>query len=299
MNGNTISLRIKSAGLAIALSLGMIIPAHAQQTGLVQELTISPTDSHYDVDPGKVVNDQLTILNSGQTTLNLSLYTAPYSVEDESYKQNFEDTSQPRADAQRWISLSRTDLSVGPRETVRIPYVITVPDSASPGGHYGAIFAEIGAEGDSGSIARKKRVGSLVYVNVSGDVRREGTLSTDNISAFQTAPPLRASIVAKNTGNTDYMVTTAFSVKNVFDKTIHEQRVENYILPETTRTIPIEWTDSPWAGIYKVNLSSEALGQSSKQESYVVIIPKWLIFAVVLVIILGVLNAYRQKTRRR
>ena len=75
--------------------------------------------------------------------------------------------------ASTWIIPSVTgNFTVPARGSRTIPYTVTAPSGAVPGGHYGAIFFnnpdQSGANGNSVSMVR--RIGMLFMITISGNI---------------------------------------------------------------------------------------------------------------------------------
>ncbi|MEB0161191.1 hypothetical protein, partial [Pseudomonas sp. AH2 (2023)] len=79
---------------------------------------------------------------------------------------------------------------LNPGENVEVPYTISVPADATPGGHYSVIFAETQVAEDTGQIARKKRVGAIVYATVDGDYIMSGRQISGSIDWLQLGGPV-------------------------------------------------------------------------------------------------------------
>lgn len=288
-------------GLAIALSLGIILaPAVSAAESPLESITISPVDRRLSINAGEQVQDTITVLNDGQTAYDFVVYGAPYNVKNTQYTPDF--TSQePNADAYKWVRFPQAKWRIESRQTIKVPYSVAVPSDAAPGGHYGAIFAEVQpAGGDSGgSVMRKKRVGMILYVTVNGVVRMGGQTQSIAIDWLQNQSPLRVSATVGNSGNTDFLAKQTLTVADVFGRTIYQSSKEASVLPDRPREIPMEWADVPWLGFYKAKVTSTVLDKTTAKSSYVLVAPVWFLVLVVFVCTAGVVYAIRgRKTRR-
>ncbi len=265
-----------------------------------ESILISPVDKRYTLRPGEVKTDSVRVVNDGTTPLRFVVYTRPYSVNDEQYTPDF--TSNPKnADVYRWMRFEKTAYELKAGETADVPYTIQVPENASPGGHYGVLFAETQTqESDTGNaVLRKKRVGSIMYVTVDGDVRLGGSRSEISVPFFQTQAPISGTQTIKNTGNTDFQVTSTFSVADLFGDTKYTNTAVNPVLPETSRTIRSEWReDARWFGLYKVTLQTNFVDQSYNSTHYVLLAPIWMYVTLVGLIIARVAYGYSRKKKR-
>lgn len=278
-------------GLIVALLAFVSFPntVNAADPTFRDSITMSPTSIRVSVDPGDKLSKKLKIINDGQTDYDFVVYARPYWVNDENYSPDF--TKQlSNTDAYSWVQFDTVNYHLNPGESVDIPFDIVVPAKVSPGGHYGVIFAETQPKTDgTSSIARKKRVGALLYATVSGDYDMKGGLSSVTIAPLQFRSPLTASVTVKNEGNADFIAKTTLRVSDFLGRVKYETTTEHVILPDTTRRIDMEWKDSPWFGIYKVDIVSSMLDQQATQNGgYVLLAPRWLLIFVGLLVIGGI-----------
>jgi len=264
-----------------------------------ESITLSPVKKNYTVNPGQTLSDTLTVLNDGQTAYDFTVYATPYSVQNSNYDPDFTAT-QPNADAYTWVQFEKTTYRAEPRQTVTVPYTINVKADASPGGHYGAIFVEIqpdASEKPTGVVVHK-RAGTLLYATVSGDTNLAGKNTGITIPWYQSQPPLTATTTVENTGNTDFTTKVNLTVKNAFGAVKHTNTQEFAVLPDTTRTINVSWGNANWFGLYNTTVTTETLGKTSSQSSYVLIMPLWLILLLIVFSIAGGVYTYYAQQKK-
>lgn len=293
--------RLAAAGVLLATMASLLVaPLTASAEDALESITLSPVKKTYELKPGQTIEDSITILNDGRTAYDFVVYAAPYSVTDSSYVPDFTtDKTSPNTDAYTWVQFPQTNWHAEPRQTLTIPFTIHVKQDASPGGHYGAIFAETQPlKEDGGNIARKKRVGSIIYATVSGDVNMAGRVTSLDIPWFQSSAPLITHAAVENTGNTDFSAAVSYQVSDVLGSVKYTSQKDYAVLPSTTRDVSQQWDSAPWFGLYKVHISTEVLGQKTEKNSYVLIMPKWLILLLVIVLAIGVVYVFwhRKKT---
>lgn len=283
-------------GLAAALVVvGMALPAQAESA--TEEMTITPTEKHIDADPGQVITDSFTILNSGQTELDFITYASPYFVSSGDYSAIY-DPGVPRADAYKWVQMDTTAWHAKVRETVRIPYTIRIPSDATPGGHYAVLFAETKPPADSSGIVRKKRLGMVLYVNVKGTAVTNGSVNKIDAAWFYTQGPLKADVVVDNKGNTDFTATTTMTVSDVFGNQKFTTSNQYNVLPGTHRDIVASWDGSPWFGIYKMHVEAVALGKTVVRDTLVVVCPLWLLGIIGVGLLIGAIDVVNRRHKK-
>lgn len=298
-------MRKRFSLLAIALVFAGTVfaeapAAHAQlQQG--ESMTISPASSKLTVDAGKVVEGKITVVNDGTEPYEFVLYARPYSIVDNQYDSpNFTQVT-PATDVYKWLSFPKTKYRIEAGQTITADYTMRVPADAAPGGHYGVIFAETQPTGEqpTGSmILRKKRAGSVMYVTVNGQYKVAGQEKDWSIPFWQPLPPLKTSLSAKNEGNTDFTNTTRLVVKDIFGTTKYDVKKEFQVLPGTTRTMDLEWAEALWFGFYKVETYQEFLDKSYKHEGYVLMMPRFIPFLLVVMIGGGIAYAYLRRRKK-
>ena len=280
--------------LVAVLSLS---PNVAQAADPVESITLTPTSRTYKVNAGQTFQDTITILNDGQTAYDFIVYAAPFSVTSGSYAQDFT-SMKANADAYEWVQFSKTTWHVEPRQSVKVPYTVHVKEHAAPGGHYGVIFAETQPPADASSLARKKRVGSIIYATVNGDVRLSGNVESTDLPWFQSSAPLKAQTSVKNTGNSDFLASVKFRVMDLFGSVKYEKNSDYEVLPQTSRDITMQWDKVSWFGLYKTQLQVQILGNTTATETYVLIMPIWLVLLFGFMVTSGALYGLWHRTNR-
>jgi len=280
-------------GLLVALfTVGLVSSQISAADPEVREsITLSPTSVRVQLNPGESNSGELTVINDGETNYDFVVYTRPYSVADSQYTPDFT-SYRSNTDAYAWVRFDKVRYHLNPGESTKVPYTVQAPVKASPGGHYGVIFVETQPAADSSggsSISRKKRVGALLYVTVKGEYNMKGSVVGVDVSPLQFRRPLVATLSVKNEGNSDFMTAVTYRVSDVFGNVKYESQKEYPIMPDTTRTIVLEWADSPWFGVYKVAVSTSLLNQQTTQDEKIVFVaPRWLLIFVAVLVMGGV-----------
>lgn len=294
--------KIFLSAIALTLMVGLFSPALAgAQTNDNESITLAPVSSKYKADAGKTITDKLTIVNDGKTAYDFIVYSRPYSVTNEKYEPNFTDTPA-NADAYGWVRFAKTKFHLEAGATVEVPYTVSIPKDAAPGGHYGVIFAETQPAGEqtgANSVVRKKRVGSILYATVNGEYITSGEVVSTTIPFWQLQPPLHAESLVKNTGNSDFTNDIVYTVKDVFGNVKYKEAKQYTVLPQTTRNISFDWQGASWFGFYKVELEQTVLGKKTSESNYVLILPRYIpILIAVFVLIGGFYAWFRRKNTR-
>ncbi len=298
-------LGVRYIKIQLFLILSMMFCATTMLSGTAsaapatESITLSPTSRNFTIDAGKIIDDSLTIINDGETAYDFLVYARPYSVSNEAYDPNFTLTPS-NADVYEWAQFPQTKYHLEVGKSVKVKYSLHVPVGARPGGHYGVIFAETQAPDGAttgNSIIRKKRVGSIIYATVNGSYKTAGEAVASDIPFWQVQPPLHTSVTAKNTGNTDFTDTVRLTVKDVFGGIKYDSAKDYQVLPQTTRKISLDWDKSSWFGLYKVEATQRILGRTTDSNGYVLMMPRYLPIALVVVLLIG--GAYAWFRRKK
>ncbi|MGW7088822.1 WxL protein peptidoglycan domain-containing protein [Streptomyces sp. NPDC054871] len=197
--------------------------------------------------PGSVLEDTVTVTNPGSKPRTVELSGADA---DNTKGGAFTlERGRPK-DTGSWITFAERKVKVPPRTRAEVPFSVSVPESAVPGDHPGAIVArESGREGG-------RDAGVRVHLRLSGP-----TLSALTVERVQ-AEGERISYDVVNRGNT--VLTPRLKV--------HAEGLFGPLLDRGPRTLPVEllpgrrvtltepWTDAPALDSVEVTLTVTAAG---------------------------------------
>ena len=284
--------------------LGMVTSAIlagciTHSTGAIEgeSIVMSPTGVSLDIAAGETINKTFKIINDGTVAYDFKVYASPYSVKNSRYDADF-DTRQPNADVYEWVTFTEKRYHLEPGQHIDVPYMISVPTDAAPGGHYSVIFAETQSSGGNGSnVVANKRVGVILYAAVSGDYIRAGRETGVSIPPVKIGGVPSATITLENTGNTHFTGKETIRVKNIFGEKVYERTVDHIMLPKTTRDVPLVWENGATLGWYKVETQSIILDKTVSHSGWVLVSPLWFVVVVVLVLF-GIIYMLYRRFRR-
>jgi hypothetical protein len=261
---NLLKRKITRGGffVLICLSFLLLLPkVFAQSATSQQSLTLSPTSNIQSFDKGASSDGTVQIINQGSAAYDFTVYSTPYSVSGEDYQQDF----SPVAGAiniASWFNFPSTTYHINPGQTVAVPYTINVPSAVLSGGYYGVIFAEIQNPQVVNGVTIKDRLGSIFYLTVNGPAVNQGSLLSWDAKPFQ-KPNLTGYVRIANTGTLHFSASVNATVKDIFGFTKLNFSSAKEVLPQTVRRIPIEWKNTPFMGLYKINGSVTYLGKTN------------------------------------
>lgn len=271
-----------------------------------QRIQISPAIQDVgDLKPGASYSGVFKVQNTGTEEIGFTVGVSPYSVVDENYAPDYNNTNQ-YTDIVEWIKFSTTSGKVGPNDEQEVAYTITVPADVPAGGQYAVIYAELTSNdsaGDTG-IAPIQRVGMKLYSNVEGNTRKTASIEENKIASFLFNPPISATSIVKNSGNTHAKAEYILQVYPLFgDEEVYtneENPVTLTILPETRRFNTVSWDGAPHLGIFRVKQTVRIFGEESTTEKLVFLIPLWFLFIVLIIIfciIFWIVSRIRNRNR--
>ena len=208
-------------------------------------LTVSPAKIEVIADPGQTVRGEIELFNEQEET---KTFFASY--------ENFEsrgDSGAPyfigaKSGLATWV-LTDLQVTLDPGERIKVPYTITIPVSAKPGGYFAAIFfgsqPPQGTEGGEVTIGGK--IGVLVLLKVSGDVEESAGLidfGAKNGGRFFGTLPVFFEYGFNNTGGNRVVPRGEIKIKNTLQLTsvtLLANEREGSVLPNSTRRFEVVW----------------------------------------------------------
>lgn len=278
-------------GAMLILVLGFVVatPVFAADELPDYRIQVSPARFDLELAQGKSYTETFKVQNTGKEKFDFKLSVAPYTVSDDKYNANFS-TETAYTDLVEWVRLSKTEGTVEPGESVEITASINVPSDVPAGGQYAAILAQIVEDESDGStgVAITKQVGILLFSNVDGITRKEAKIEDAKIDGFLFKPPISATSVVVNSGNTHVEATYILQVFPFFggeEVYTNEDSPETHlILPETRRFNTISWDNSPQLGLFKVKQTVKVLDHTEVVEKVVFLCPIWFLFILILIV---------------
>ncbi|MEV7197843.1 hypothetical protein AB0N81_39525 [Streptomyces sp. NPDC093510] len=197
--------------------------------------------------PGTVLRDTLSVTNPGPKPRTVSLRGADARNTGSGALSVTPAKGGPKGTG-AWITFAKRQVKVPPRTRAEVPFTVTVPASALPGDHPGAIVASSGG----------RTAGVRVHLRVGGP-----TLSALTVERVKIDPGAgRITYDLVNRGNT--VLTPKLAV--------HAEGVFGTRLDRPARTLPIEllpgrrvsltepWPDAPALDAVDVELTATAPG---------------------------------------
>ena len=234
----------------------------------VSALTISPPRMELSANPGQKVEDVIKIFNETDSGVTIYTSTANFTAkEGEEGVPRFLAPEEKPEDLADWIEIEKGPITLLSLERKVIPFTINVPSFADPGGHYAAIFfgtQSLETEEET-AVGLAGKLGSLVLLRVSGDIREEGRLielSLKDGKVFYEYLPIDFVIGFENSGNVHLKPQGEILIKNMLGRISDKVDVNKpeigkgkNVLPGTIRHFEASWTktsfENPLQGFWQ------------------------------------------------
>ncbi len=214
--------------------------------------------------PGATLQETVKFRNDSPTDMTVAVVTADFIVNDnQGTPIAVSETVSGRWSLSSWITTSPKNLVLPSGQTSVIDLVIAIPDNAAPGGHYAMVtyepIPEAGLEAGSGSEIRPK-VGSLIYLNVVGDVVEAANLKSFAVeNKFAHYGPIKLSAEIENLGDVHFAPKGAVMVKNMLGDTVAELTLPDFnVFPFASRVYDFEVAGKWRLGRYAAEINATA-----------------------------------------
>jgi len=223
---------------------------------LAFSINVSPPSVRLSVPPGETKSGTITVENKSDAPIDMRVYTEDWVYAADGSKTFTQAGTTPLSCA-KWITTHPQKLRVEPNKRAGVQYAISVPPDAE-GGHYAVIFFEsIVSEGEAtrGNVVLRfaGRIGTIVYLEAEGKIKRAGTVTAFTCGRPDQNSPLTINMTLKNEGNAHII---AEGVMNIIDKdgNIFGRKELGPIntLPGDTRNYKTEWLGDLKEGTYDV-----------------------------------------------
>lgn len=209
-------------------------------------LTISPAKIEMNGDPGKMISGEFILMNEQSSSMTFYTSAENFEASGETGTPNFVPGTSGFAS---WVSLAPT-VVLNKGEQKVVPFTIQIPVDADAGGHFAAIFlSTTPPQSESGQVSVGAKIGVLVFLHVSGEVREDGGIlsfdTTSNDKVF-TSLPISFSYRFQNSGNDRVKPEGTLHIKNIFgwNKAIlNANKIQGNILPNSVRKFEVVWDD--------------------------------------------------------
>lgn len=245
-------------GLGILGVLGLLLmlpvdKARAANTGV----QISPVTFNFDIKPGETQSGKILITNRNDETMDYVMELEIFDNSSENGVPSFTAVT-PTAGVSTfidWVKFPDGDKgSIAIGESKEVNFTITLPATAEPGGHYGAIFAKQTKPLVSGGnqVGVAARVGALVLISVPGQTTAGAQILDFKAPKFVWRGPVDFKARVQNTGTVHYDSKATASIQNLIGSPVKLDLGTHTILPKSIRAYEATWNSKYPFGYYKI-----------------------------------------------
>lgn len=308
----TVSILICQAVFGLMLGAHLTsAPVQALESGDVV-MSINPSNQDLELTPGTTYHGSIKVSNVGRLPFKVKASVRPFYVKDNEYEPDFASESA-YTKIYNWITLEKTEFSIEPNSSYELKFDVEVPKDVAAGGQYAAIMllSDSGEEAAAG-VNVAAQLAAVLYGHVNGgSLRTEGELVDHSLPKFFSSSDFSVSQTIKNTGNVDFRVEQTMTVTEFFSnrEVVNRDSVSGdgqligsniaVVLPGTSRTGILTWTDAPKLGLFNVTQTIRFLDQDYTFSKLVFLCPLWLIIIVSALIVVLVIWLVMKIVKKR
>lgn len=272
--------RIYKVALALVFVAALIVPKDAMaQSNNQLSLAVTPPLIQLSLAPGQTWSSTLKVVNTNEYPLPLFASMAllePNGDEGQSKFTPIVEGDKGNSLA-NWVQLGETDFTVSREKSFDLPFTITVPQNAPPGGHYAAIIVgsqPVNEKPNGPTLSVSSSISSLLFLRVAGDVIEQGDIREFTAEkTFYPKPDVNFVLRFENKGNVHIQPQGDITVYNMWGKQrgvipVNQKTRFGNVLPKSVRKFEFQWTGA-WNplefGRYKA-VAVLAYGTEQKQN---------------------------------
>ncbi|HUO50797.1 MAG TPA: hypothetical protein VMU25_04515 [Candidatus Paceibacterota bacterium] len=270
------------AGIASAI-LALAVPVFADQGAL--SVSITPPLFQLAISPGESWSSSIKVINNNDSAVTYYAQAMDFEADGETGNPSLipviaEATSTDKSSYSlaSWITLSGGPVTIAPGQAGEVPFTISVPPNAEPGGHYAAIL--VGTQPTSAPetgtrVNVSSYVSSLLLVQIKGDVIEKGRIREFSTSqSLYQSPSAEFVLRFENTGNTHVKPMGEVTIYNMWGKERGKIAINqddgNFgnVLPKSIRRFEFSWSgdENPFdIGLYSA-VATLSYGENEKQN---------------------------------
>ena len=208
-------------------------------------LSLSPARIEIESDPGTTVQAKIQVLNEQSETKTFYTSFANFEAMGDGGTPNFTDDKTGLAS---WITTNESVITLKAGEQKIVPITITIPKNTTPGGYFAAtFFGSAPNSSDTTQVSIGSKIGSLVLLRVSGDIKEAAGLSefnTENGKKFYNTLPVNFVYKFRNDGGDRVHPNGEIKIKSfglIRRARLNGNPVDGNILPGSTRKFTVTW----------------------------------------------------------
>jgi hypothetical protein len=234
---NNYSSKNKSLFLFAIVLIGLFLIANK-----VNALTLSPARLEISGDPGQTLTEKMVLINENNDTETFYSSYANFGAQGESGDPSFITATD---DLGTWIT-TQPSIVLKPGESQTIPFTITIPKNAEPGGHFAVVFWGT-ASPQVSSVGIGAKSGLLVLLSVNGNVKQDAgflNFNTVNHQFWYSTLPVSFEYRLKNAGGDRIKPVGPLTIRDTIffpAQVLDANPGSGNALPGSTRRFQVDW----------------------------------------------------------
>lgn len=217
------------------------LQAHAA-TGL----TIEPVKISHTLEAGKTISGVIKLTNaSEEDQVQVDMKVEDFIPTAGAEGLQFVGRAPGVTTVRDWVELEGPSTFVFKRgESKLIPYTITAPAGAEPGGHFGVAFFKASKIDSKEQLRVGTQVGVLIFVTIPGESLLKGRILDFSAPAFVTGGPVSFAMRFENTGTVHFEPKGAIVIKDLLGRKVGTVPIEgNVVLPTNIKELRYQWSN--------------------------------------------------------
>ncbi len=208
-------------------------------------LSITPIRYEISGNPGETLEKEMTLLNETKNPQTLYASFANFEAQGDTGSPSF---IEPTDGLGTWMTTEQASINLLPGQQKVMPFKITIPKDAEPGGYFAVIFWGTAPNARPGEVSVGTQTGLLVLLTVNGAVEESAGLvdfQTQGNTWFYKQLPVGFQYRFSNQGNDRVKPAGSVVVRSIFGwrvKKVNVNPVDGNVLPGTTRKFMPEWS---------------------------------------------------------
>ena len=208
--------------------------------GQVSATTIFSPLLELEIDPGNTENGIVKVFNETDEDIYLTSSVEGFTAGDEAGQPIYMPQDE-KNDYLNWFELSQQDILLKPNQVGIIPFIVSIPQDAVPGGYYSVIFWKNVAEPntDKPMVGVSSKVGTLVFLKVSGEIIEQGEVLefiTSQKKNYFSGLPISFLMRFENNGNVHLRPNGSIEIRGLFSRAILPVNdLQRNVLPNSIR----------------------------------------------------------------
>lgn len=242
--------------LSSSFTLGLLLFA-LLSVGKAQAVSISPLNFELNANPGDKLTNVVRIYNDIDSEISVKMEVQDFVAAGERGEVLIQEGGNTTYGLANWVTLSPAAFTIPAQSSQLVEFTVRAPANAEPGGHYGSVLASISGSAVPGGVGINQKVGSLILLNIAGDVVENLGVSDFEAPAFSEYGPESLSARFTNDGSVHLKPRGFVLVKNMFGTEVAKIDLPQLnVLPQSTRKVEIPLELNNQFGRYEATLAA-------------------------------------------